>query len=106
MTDASNNRVMPRRRAILSGRIFTDDGKVWHCLIRDISEKGARIKCDASPKQGLMVDIKVTKLNDILRAEVMWVRDGEIGLRFLTKIDTTPKSMARFFTLAKESGRS
>ena len=106
MTDGSDKRLAPRRKALLGGRIFTDEGRAWDCRIRDISESGAKVRCEGGPEKGLMVDLKVTKFEDIRRAEVMWVRDGEIGLRFINKMETVPKSMQRFFTLVNESDKT
>ena len=97
------SRLAVRRRALLGGKVFAEGGGAWECLIRDLSEGGARVRIDdpTDLKEGGYVDLKVNKAEDMRRAQVMWVRGTEIGLRFLSPMDRAPKSLERFFTLTK-----
>ncbi len=79
--------------------MFNDDGDQWDCSIIDISETGARVRSQADLKTGSSVNMKLIKFNDLRRAEVMWSRDGNLGLRFVVKIDKNQKGMAEFFKL-------
>ena len=99
--DASEKRILPRRRAILGGRLFDVQGKGWDCTVRDLSEGGAKVTSDATLSQGEMIDLKINKFDDIRRAEVMWAGGRDAGLRFVNKIDKVPESMRRFFGLVK-----
>jgi two-component system cell cycle response regulator len=102
---SQENRAAPRRRALLGGRVFAEGGGAWDCLIRDLSEGGAKIRIDdpTDLAAGGYVDLKVNKAEDLRRAQVMWIRGTEIGLRFLSPMDRAPKGMERFFTLVKSS---
>lgn len=99
---SQDNRQAPRRKSLFGGRLFIDGGGAWDCLIRDLSEGGAKIRVDDPTPlaAGMRVDLKVNKFEDLRRAEVMWVRGTEIGLRFLARMDRGSKSMERFFGLA------
>lgn len=99
------NRTTPRRRALLGGRIYAEGGGAWDCLIRDLSEGGAKIRIDdpADLQPGGYLDLKVNKAEDMRRAQIMWIRGTEVGLRFLTPMDRIPKGMERFFNLVKST---
>lgn len=99
----NDHRQTPRRKSLFGGRIFLDGGGAWDCLIRDLSEGGAKVRVDdPTPlEKGMRIDLKVNKFEDLRRAEVMWVRGTEIGLRFLAPMDGNSKSMERFFGLAR-----
>lgn len=99
--DTSEKRILPRRRSILGGRVFFDEGGAWDCTVRDLSEGGAKLTTEAPFTQGQMFDLKINKFEDIRRAEVMWAGNGQAGIRFVNKIDNVPESMRRFFGLVK-----
>ncbi|MEE8393550.1 MAG: PilZ domain-containing protein [Rhodospirillales bacterium] len=102
MTDVDDLRKSGRRKTIFGGVLFDGDGKKWECSIFDISETGARVKTQADLEMGMHVDMKINKFNDFRRAEVVWDRNGYIGLQFLVKIDRTDKEMTGFFKLMKK----
>ncbi len=101
-----SRRISERRRTILGGRIYNDDGDAWDCTIKDLSEAGAKVRTDAALENGTCVDLKVNKFEDLRRAEVIWVRGSEAGLRFLVKIDRVPESMRRLFSLVQGSKKN
>ncbi len=95
-TETPNQRQFTRRRTLFGGSIYRGMEK-WDCSISDISESGVRVKTKAELELGDLVELKNNKFNDIREAEVMWKRDGYIGLNFLVKIDVTKKEVAEFF---------
>ena len=99
--DPGEKRIIPRRRSILGGRVFLDEGGAWDCTIRDLSEGGAKITSEAPLEKGLEFDLKINKFEDIRRVEVMWAGGNDAGIRFLNKIDDIPESMRRFFGLVQ-----
>ncbi|MEO5337541.1 MAG: PilZ domain-containing protein [Magnetospirillum sp. WYHS-4] len=105
---ATDNRVAPRRKALFGGRIFAEGLGAWDCLIRDISASGARVRVDDRTPlvAGTSVDLKVNKFEDLRRAEIMWIRGQEMGLRFLVPLTRVPKAMERFFTLVRSQDGS
>lgn len=94
-----------RRKTLFGGVLFNDDGAQWDCSIVDISETGAKVRSRADLEAGSFINMKITKFNDLRRAEVMWIRDGNLGLRFVIKIDKHQKEMAEFFKLVGKYGR-
>ena len=96
---ADEHRQTGRRKTLFGGVLFNDDGDQWDCSIVDISETGAKVRSQADLEAGSSVNMKITKFNDLRRVEVMWSRDGSLGLRFVVKIDKHQKEMAEFFKL-------
>jgi len=98
----TSQRQNPRRKTILAGKLFDDDGHAWECTVKDLSETGAMVRVDAPIEKGMEIDLKLTKFEDIRRTEVIWARDGLAGLRYLAKIEKVPPAMRRLFTLLRE----
>ncbi|MEQ8665986.1 MAG: PilZ domain-containing protein [Rhodospirillales bacterium] len=87
MVQGIDNRTHGRRRTIFGGVLFTQDGGSWECAIVDISETGAKVRSDAGVAIGDKVDLKINKLNDFRTCEVVWLREGAVGLQFLVRLD-------------------
>ena len=85
--DAANEgRVNRRRRTIKTGRIwFNDDQSVMDCQVRDLSTTGAKIRFVqefACPAQVKLQLPDGEQEGIFLRAERVWLREREVGLRF------------------------
>lgn len=87
MADGLENRAHGRRRTIFGGVAYAQDGGTWECAIVDISESGAKLRVKTDLKIGDKVDLKINKFNELRSCEVIWVREGEVGLRFIMSID-------------------
>jgi len=101
MNDVKDLRKTGRRRTIFGGMIFVDEGDGVECVVADISEAGARVKTDLALEMGSHVDLRINKYNDLRRAKVVWVRQGEVGLEFDVGIDSADGDMARLFKIVK-----
>jgi len=100
MADGRDNRKSGRRRTLFGGVIYAGDS-AWDCSISDISEMGAKVRVGTELPIGAFVDLKITKLNDLRRCKVMWIRDGHLGLEFVVKIDKVKNGMTEFFKLVE-----
>lgn len=105
MTRDDSRRADTRRKTILGGRLYDDRGNVWDCIVKDLSESGAKVVIETDLGLGEFVDFKVNKFEDIRRAEVRWIEGNLMGIRFLAKMEKVPSSMRRLFTLMKEHKR-
>lgn len=84
-----------RRRTLFGGKVFDDKGRSGECLVSDFSASGAKARTTANFEKGTFVYLKINKFNDLRRAEVMWSREGTIGLRFLSAITKPSASMEK-----------
>ena len=102
MEPSKDLRKFSRRRTLFGGVLFDADDNKWECSISDISTTGAKVKTEANLEIGSFTELRINKFNDLRRAEVMWVRDGVIGLRFLVNIDKDQQGMAEFFKILND----
>lgn len=103
--DASgkSNRLNERRKTLLGGVIFDESGKKWECSVSNISETGALIRSKAALPEGSFAELKINKLNDLRRVEVIWAGDGKYGVRFVVKISKKDHAMAELFKLFQQA---
>ncbi len=103
MAETDHGRTKPRRRTILGGKVFDDEGLMIKCTIMDLSTTGARIKCRRSFEKSEFVNLKIDRFDELQRAAIMWRREDQIGLRFVSEITNIPKNMLAIFELLKQS---
>jgi hypothetical protein len=84
--DGKELRADVRRRTILGGKIISDSGQVKDCLIMDLSLAGVRCRCGEPMESKTFVNVRINRFGELRRAEVMWVRGDQVGLRFTEKI--------------------
>jgi hypothetical protein len=78
-----------RKPFVMAAGLFHPDGKqICGCVMRDISETGARLKIDR-PQGGPAGDIPaefilaITKSGNVFRrCRLVWRRDDEVGVHF------------------------
>ena len=68
MSEQHRERARPRRRTILGGKIFDQQ-----------------------------VNLKIERFNKLIRSEIIWSREGEAGVRFVSELVVVPKSMQKIF---------
>jgi hypothetical protein len=72
-----------RSKSFLSGFVYVSKRRgALACLVRDLSEKGARIIFSDTVTLPDVVDLYIPQREQTLRARVQWRRDDEIGLGF------------------------
>jgi hypothetical protein len=80
MTD---RRSASRQKAFLQGRIFFNNRRTSiDCLIRDISERGARLKFSSAVATPDVVDLYVPTRGETHRARIEWRVGEEVGVSF------------------------
>jgi hypothetical protein len=75
-----------RRKSFLRGLVYFDNKHgALSCLVRDLSDKGARIIFSENVTVPETFDLHILQKNQTLRARVSWRRGDEIGLDFPAK---------------------
>jgi hypothetical protein len=73
-----------RSKSFLSGFVYVSKRRgALACLIRDMSDKGARIIFSDTVTLPDVIDLYIPQREQTLRARVEWRRDDEIGLGFM-----------------------
>jgi hypothetical protein len=79
----SERRLISRKRSLLQGRIFYNNRRSSvDCLIRDISDTGAKLKFSESIAVPEVMELYIPNKEEIRRARVQWRAGGEIGVGF------------------------
>lgn len=105
--EGSNKRVAQRQRALLGAKLVFGNGAYTpNCMIRDISETGARIKipsADLVSNDVYLIDIKKGVAYE---ARVTWRAAAECGLKFGTRYDLNnpPRELAYLRRIWMECG--
>jgi hypothetical protein len=97
-TDPDEHRRSARHRAFLGAKlIFGDAAFTIDCVVRDLSETGARVKLPEGQAVPDHLYLLETRSGVAYEAHVAWKRHPEIGLEFLQKHDlaqaATPELM-------------
>jgi len=72
-----------RSKSFLRGFVYVSRKRgALACLVRDLSEKGARIIFSDTVTLPDMVELYIPQREQTLRARVQWRRNDEIGLAF------------------------
>jgi PilZ domain len=72
-----------RQRAFLQGRIlFNNRRSSIDCVIRDLSETGARLRFSGAVATPEVVELYIPNKDESLRARVQWRAGNEMGIAF------------------------
>ena len=78
-----NRRSRPRVRSFLQGRIyFNKRNSSLDCLVRDLSEDGARLKVSSSVALPEVIELHLPNKNESHQATLQWRTGDEIGVSF------------------------
>src|SRR5215210_6673968 len=78
-----NQRVAPRIRTLIAARInFNNSQSTLHCLIRNLSDTGAKLIVSAAVTLPECFDLIIPQKSVTRRARIAWRRGEEIGVRF------------------------
>jgi uncharacterized small protein (DUF1192 family) len=85
-----------RSKSFLQGFVYVSRKRgALACLIRDLSDKGARIIFSDTVTLPDLVELYIPQREQTLRARVQWRRNDEIGLAFIEaerELDATPSA--------------
>ncbi len=87
----SERRLISRKRSLLQGRIFYNNRRSSvDCLIRDISDTGAKLKFSESVGVPETMELYIPNKEEIRRARVQWRAGGEMGVVFVDEMQAPP----------------
>jgi len=79
----AEKRAKRRQKTLLHGFVYYDDSPcAVECVVREISETGARLKFEAPQLPVTAFELDLPLRGQKFRAEVKWQRDNEIGVVF------------------------
>jgi hypothetical protein len=82
-TAMTERRSSLRQKSFLQGRIFFNNRRTSvDCLIRDISETGAKLKFSSMIATPDVVELYIPNKDESYRAKVQWRNGDEIGVSF------------------------
>src|SRR5882757_8292510 len=83
---AEDKRRAPRQRVLKGGKIIAlDQWTLVDCLIRDISDTGAKIICKDQMAVPVEFRLLIPSENSIRSARVVWRKDDMIGITFTSE---------------------
>ena len=83
MRAPAEQRRRPRLKSLIAARIVYNNGQsTFDCLIRDLSESGAKLAISALAPVPDTFDLIIPRDNRTYRAWTMWRRANELGVRF------------------------
>jgi hypothetical protein len=98
----ANQRRSQRQKSLLRGIVYFDNNPcAVECLVRDVSDKGARAKfVDLPPAAAEWLELQIPIKGQRHRCKIVWRSDDELGLAFadaaqLGNHDVTAERMAR-----------
>jgi len=72
-----------RQKSLLRGIVYFNGGNcAVECIVRDVSETGARLKFQRPPTAANVLDLHIPNKGQRLRANVRWHQNDEIGVAF------------------------
>ena len=77
-----DNRVAPRKKVVLAGRIVLAGGGTLDCRVRDLSDTGAKLKLNDVSGVPPQFSLEVLSNGSRHQAETVWARGFDIGVRF------------------------
>jgi hypothetical protein len=102
----AERRTSARQRSFLRGRILLNNGQIaLDCLVRDLSEQGARLIFPEMPSIPDVLDLHIPQKDETLRAQVQWRQGEEVGVTFAADAAVsadTAELAARVTQLEKE----
>jgi len=90
-----DQRKSPRQRSRFQSfvRVLKEDAYI-DCVVRDISETGARLGFSSPASIVGDVELHIPARGEIIQANVVWVEDCECGVSFKSKYDATEAAKA------------
>ena len=83
-------RVAPRRKVLKGAKIVMDDWTNIDCQVRDVSETGAKLICDAAHSVPDKIRLLQTTDNTLRPAQVVWRKSQSLGITFTGEAKKAP----------------
>ena len=94
MADTEDRRSTRRSRTLLEGRIaFNSRLPALDCVVRDLSETGARIYCSDIPVLPPEFELEIPKKGLRVQARVVWSRGANHGVEFREQANVSPRPL-------------
>ena len=91
MIFGQEKRAAPRHKVLKDGKIVTmNHWSVVDCCVKDISESGARIKCQDQAAVPSEFRLLIPTRRTIRDARVVWRQGDLLGLQFIADTMTAP----------------
>ena len=101
----AERRGSPRQKSFLRGCIYFNNRRsVLDCLVRDLTEDGARIIFSHTVNVPDIVELYIPQREQTLRAHVKWRRGDDVGLDFTNRAAAAPASTSRPASSAAPQG--
>jgi len=79
-------RTSPRRKTRFKATVvFGDERSTANCVVRDLSETGARLKLDVAGDLPTKFHLIWMADRAVIEVEAVWRSQGELGVKFLSK---------------------
>jgi hypothetical protein len=89
--DQVERRASARSRILKKGKLILPNNiSVYDCLIRDISQTGARLTCEQTGLLPNELQLMFFAIREVRYVRVVWRRPGELGVEFLTPARPAP----------------
>ena len=100
----SERRTAPRQKAFLRGKLYYSNRlNVADCLIRDMSDQGARVIVSDALALPDELELHVLQKDQNCLVRVVWRRGQEMGLAFVRAVQSQPDELtARLARLEEE----
>jgi hypothetical protein len=88
---SDERRTLLRKRSFLQGRLYFNNRRSsLDCLVRDISDQGAKLKVSDSIAIPEFVELHIPNKDETYRAKVQWRTGFEIGVTFENEHEAAP----------------
>jgi len=89
---SAEQRISVRKRTFLKGRIvFNNGSSSMDCLVRDLSEDGARLELSETMTLPEVFDLYIAQKDATFRATLRWRRQEAIGVTFAASTKAPPE---------------
>lgn len=79
-------RALPRKKTFLKGTLYFNNRlNSVECLIRDLTDHGARVQFSAPTSVPEAVELYIAARDQTVHGRVRWRKDDEVGLSFATE---------------------
>jgi hypothetical protein len=88
---AFDRRAVRRQRVLKEARIILSNGRsTMSCVVRDISEKGARLQASFTPDVPEIFMLLIPGEGTMIKARRMWLAGNQMGVRFISAPEPGP----------------